>query len=415
MKPYILIPTFGTIPSDKIVGRELEIEKLKSLLEANSIELEDLRRMGKTLLLKKFAYLSVLNDEPIKAIYFTFQGTKNVTELTDVILDALRIEENNGWLKVQMNKLKQLYNKVTNSNIEVKHQDISFSFKLPAFHDEWKKAFALSIEDIADRQNGKNEMLVLIFDELPMMLWEWIKDNREQEAMEFLNLMRNIRQTLEDNYPNRIRFIYCGSIGMNIVLKKLKDDFKYVGEAFNDTEKFVLPPMSNEDALFLCECLFISGFKCDKKEAKNGYFTKISRYAENIPFFINNFFMIIKNQENMTLSEISIENALQKTLTEKGKHEEIFSQLSSRLEIYYPEEDAKIARKCLNILSKSDSEMEESLIMDALKLQDENKVQDVLYFLWKDEYLRRTIDENGIRKFSFKYNLFKNWWKLNKA
>ncbi|GAB4012002.1 hypothetical protein GCM10028808_27040 [Spirosoma migulaei] len=49
MSPYLLTPTAGTISPDKIVGRTKEINQLKTLLEGQSIVLDDIRRMGKTM------------------------------------------------------------------------------------------------------------------------------------------------------------------------------------------------------------------------------------------------------------------------------------------------------------------------------------------------------------------------------
>jgi len=220
MKPYLISITTGSIPDDKIVGRDREIELLKDLLESQSVVIDEIRRMGKTLLLKKFAYLSVENDEPNKALYFIFQGTDSINSLTDVILNELRQKEKYGWLKVQMHRCSELYHKIRGDKASVKYQDIEFSFALPDFKVEWKKAFRACIEDLADHQLAKEERLTLIFDELPIMLWEWIRTGRAADAMAFLDLLRDLHFSVKNS--DRIRFIFCGSIGMQVVLDKLK-------------------------------------------------------------------------------------------------------------------------------------------------------------------------------------------------
>lgn len=411
MQPYPLTPTAGTIQPDKIVGRAREINQLKTLLEGQSVVVDDIRRMGKTMLLKKFAYLSVENNEANKAIYFMFQGTPTVSALTDVLLNELRIKERHGWLKVQMNRCHELYQKFAGIKAEVKYQDIAFSFALPAFDGKWSDTFRACIEDLADRQADKNETLTLIFDELPIMLWDWIKNGKEADAMAFLDLLRSLHYSLKDG--NRIRFIFCGSIGMEVVLSKLKQDFQYTGEPFNYTKKYHLPPMDETDASFLCEFLFLSGFHCEVETQRSTYFRQINEACNNLPYFINAVFATLQISHDSLLSEQKIKAAIRSILTDTGSTFDVFKQLDERLTTYYPN-TANVMRSCLNELAKSPTPVAE----DALKSQfpfDEAVTQSALETLWRDELLVRTFDENDNRQFTFKYNLIKQWWKLNKA
>lgn len=411
MNPYPLTPTAGTIASDKIVGREKEIDTLKTLLKGQSVILDDIRRMGKTMLLKKFAYLSVKNDEPNKAIYFIFQGTPNVNALTDVLLNELRGKGKHGWLNVQMHRCHELYKKFAGSKAEVKYNDVEFSFALPVFAEKWDATFRACIEDLADRQADKDETLTLIFDELPIMLWEWITTGKASEAMAFLDLLRTLHYSLKDG--NRIRFVFCGSIGMEVVLARLKQEFQYTGEPFNYTKKYHLPPMGEADAQFLCECLYLSGFHCDEEAKKVVYFNQIIEAANSLPYFINAIFATLEVDHDSLLSEYTINQATRKLVTSTGSTFDVFKQLDERLTTYYPN-TAKIMRSCLNALAKAQSPLAE----DALKRQlsfEEDETHTALETLWRDELLVRTFDEEDNRYYQFKYNLIKQWWKLNKA
>lgn len=411
MEPYILIPTAGTISDDKIVGREKEITQLKKILEGQSIVLDDIRRMGKTMLLKKFAYLSVKNNEPNKAIYFIFQGTPNVNALTDVLLNELRGKGKHGWLKVQMNRCHELYKKFAGTKAEVKYNDVEFSFALPAFDGKWDSAFKSCIEDLADRQAEKEETLTLIFDELPIMLWEWITTGKAADAMAFLDLLRTIHYSMKDT--NRVRFIFCGSIGMEVVLSKLKREFHYTGEPFNYTRTYHLPPMNKADADFLCECLYLSDFHCDEETQRLTYFGQIIEASNNLPYFINAIFATLQIHFDSQLSSQTIKNSIRRVLTDTGSTFDVFKQLDERLTTYYPN-TAKIMRNCLNVLARAQSPLAE----DDLKRQlpfEESETQSALETLWRDELLVRDFDENDNRHYQFKYNLIKQWWKLNKA
>lgn len=411
MNPYLLTPTAGTIAPDKIVRRTKEIDQLKALLKGQSVVLDDIRRMGKTMLLKKFAYLSVENNEPNKAIYFIFQGTPNVNALTDVLLNELRGKGKHGWLKVQMNRCHELYKKFAGTKAEVKYNDVEFSFALPAFEGKWEDTFRACIEDLAERQTDKEETLTLIFDELPIMLWEWIATGKAREAIAFLDLLRTLHYSLKDS--NRIRFIFCGSIGMEVVLTKLKHEFQYTGEPFNYTKTYHLPAMHETDAQFLCECLYLSGFQCEEETQKLTYFQQIAEGCNYLPYFINAVFSVIQIDHESLISSHTISKAIRSLLTDTGSTFDVFKQLDERLTTYY-HATANIMRSCLNELAKA----KDSLAEEDLKRQlpfEENETHTALETLWRDQLLTRTFDGNENRHYQFKYNLIKQWWKLNKA
>ena len=67
----------------------------------------------------------------------------------------------------------------------------------------------------------------------------------------------------------------------------------------------------------------------------------------------------------------------------------------------------------LNYLSlQIDFRLEDDLLQ-AIGI-DKPELLDALETLWKEQYLVRTIKDSA-RHYQFKYNLIKQWWKLNKA
>ncbi|HAO48727.1 MAG TPA: hypothetical protein DCR35_05145, partial [Runella sp.] len=286
MKPYKLSPTAGTIADDKIVGREKEIAKMLLLLDSQSVVIEEMRRMGKTLFIKKLAYKCKNTNN--KALYFFLQGTKDLVELSDLLFSELRKEQSFGKFKIAFNGIKKLYNKLKPEEVDL---DV-ISFKLPEWEVKWKDALSTLLEDIANRNNENDEILTIILDEFPVMLWDWIQGGKAQEAMEFLDVLRKQRQTLEAK--GKVRFVVCGSIGLQVVLKHLKQKHNYMGEPFNETETFSLEAMSEEDAVFLCECLYLSDFKADIEDDKLEYFKRIVAFTEGLPFHINKIFTVLQ-------------------------------------------------------------------------------------------------------------------------
>ena len=404
MKPYKLSPTAGTITDDKIVGREKEIAKIRLLLESQSVVIEEMRRMGKTFFVKKLAYR--LEGTNNRALYFFLQGTKDLIELSDMLFSELRKEASFGKVKIGFEGIRKIWNVAKPEEVDLK----IVSFKLPEWKIKWKDALSTLLEDIANRNNEKGEILTIILDEFPVMLWDWIQDGKAQEAMEFLDVLRKQRQTLEAK--GKVRFVICGSIGLQVVLKHLKQKHNYMGEPFNETETFSLEAMSDEDALFLCECLYLSDFKADNEAKKQKYFKEIIDFTEGLPFYINKVFTILQQNYDFLLSEQTLKLAFNDLLTSPN-HLKTFNHLYDRIKIYYPENESSVMLSVLNYLSKQEGIIQENNLIKSLEGEAE-LLKDALLVLVSEQYLKRSFDENG-RAYVFKYKLFKQWWKLNKA
>jgi hypothetical protein len=404
MKPYKISPTSGTITDEKIVGRETEIAKMMLLLDAQSVVIEEMRRMGKTMFVKKLAYKCAGTNN--RALYFFLQGTKDLVELSDMFFAELRKEQSNGKLKIAFEGIRKLYNVLKPEEVDLE----VVSFKLPEWKMKWKDALSTLLEDIANRNNENDEILTIILDEFPVMLWDWIQDGKANEAMEFLDVLRKQRQTLEAK--GKVRFVICGSIGLQVVLKHLKQKHNYMGEPFNETETFSLEAMTYKDAIFLCECLYLSDFKIDKEENRTEYFENIIQLADRLPFYINKIFTVLQQSYDSILSENNIKNAFEELLTAPN-HLKTFNHLYDRIKIYYPENEASIMLKLLTFIAKQDGIVSEHEMAKSMDI-DPILINEALLVLVSEHYLKRSFGEDG-RAYIFKYEIFKKWWKLNKA
>lgn len=106
--PFPLEPTTGTIKDEKIIGRDKDIVNILKSLRAQSITVEEIRRMGKTLLLRKLEY-SCNNDlipefskDNFRAVYFSLQGKKNLGEVIDLLMN--RLKEFTRWYQIDFSK-----------------------------------------------------------------------------------------------------------------------------------------------------------------------------------------------------------------------------------------------------------------------------------------------------------------------
>jgi hypothetical protein len=251
---------------------------------------------------------------------------------------------------------------------------------------------------------------VIILDELPIMIWDWIQNNKVDDAKEFLDILRKHRQLLEDT--GRVRFVICGSIGMEVVLKKLKEEYNYTGEPFNDAAPFSIGAMTEDDSLFLCNCLLLDDFIINKDEDEVLLLKTISNKAERLPFYIHRLFSIIRDEFDNVLSLKNIEHAYN-MLISTPKYSKVLKQLEERISIYYSDAEANCLKSILNYLSNSEDKINQQKIIDSLDF-DEQIIKSSLYILLSENYLIRLIEKDE-NIFSFKYKLVKKWWKINMA
>lgn len=406
INPYALSPTTGTMQEDKIVGREKEITSLLRLLKGQSVSVEEIRRMGKTLLVQKLAYKCNNNlldkefkYENFKAKYFTFQGQDNLGQLIDYLIKEL--SEMKSWYQIDLDKTLNFIKEIIKAP-KVSIDNIEFSINLPIHQKHWKEVFNKILDDISDSLDKDKTKLILIFDELPIMLWEWYKKGNHDDAILLLNILRERRQKLE---PKGLRFIFCGSIGMQIVLDTFRTKFGYTGEATNDMAKYSVGAFSQEEVQFLCECFTLSGFIINEDDEAQ-LWDIIYNLSNGIPFYISNLFNILQTDYDKNITEYNIRLAYNSIMNDPIHHDK-FKQLLDRINIYYsePKEKAIGMKSILNFLSKREAYTSEEEIIREIELEKED-IKTNLYTLFADHYLLREI-KNNQRQYKIKYEIFR--------
>lgn len=411
-KPYKLSPTSGTMQADKIVGRDKEIINLLRLLKGQSVSVEEIRRMGKTFLVQKLAYLCNSNslskefyDEKFKAKYFTFQGQENLGLLISYLITELKRLKK--WYQLDFDKMLNSIKEIINSPT-LTYEDVALKINLPEHKRYWRDVFNKIFDIISDDIEKNNTKLILIIDELPIMLWEWYKKGNHDDAILLLNILRERRQKLE---PKGLRFIFCGSIGMQIVLDTFRTKFGYTGEATNDMAKFSIGSFSLKEVKFLCECYTLSGFQI-KEDDKIILWERIHLLTNGIPFYVSKLFNIIQTEHDKEITIKSI-NSSYNSIVNDPIHHDKFNQLLERINIYYsePKTKAESMKAILNFLSKQEEFISEEEVIHGINHEN---IKSHLYTLFADHYLLREI-KNDERYYKIKYEIFRKWWRINQA
>ncbi|MBN3036017.1 MAG: ATP-binding protein [Bacteroidales bacterium] len=379
---------------EKIIGREKEIRAIWDVLERQSVVITSLRRMGKTSILKK---MTQSPREGWKPILHFVEGARDPQEFVDGLYRQL-LER--GVSEDRFRRAREYYEKFIGG------KDFG-QFKMPSFRSHWKMILEKIMEDAVQAQS---ERILIMIDEFPMMLWNFITTYElADQATELLDTLRKIREMYEDS--GKLRFIFCGSIGMNIVLEKLQKKHNYAGEPMNNMIKYPVLEMNPEDALELCRYLFGTDYVFDNKE---DVFNHLIQQTNRLPFFIDRLKIqtMISGLETITIQDI---DKMIHDLISAPLNNSEFSHLESRIKTYYEEDIRQLSLDILSVLSRHEDYVSEDGVINELKSYsevDENNAKSALRSLYNDLYLFRK-EENGMRTFMFRYPLVRRWWQIN--
>jgi hypothetical protein len=121
----------------------------------------------------------------------------------------------------------------------------------------------------------------------------------------------------------------------------------------------------------------------------------------------------LQTEYDLQISKANIDKAYQQILHDPNYHS-AFKQLVDRFHIYYPAEKARCMIKLLNKLAKTPGLLEEAALFESIDIDNRELFDDCIYTLYSDHYIAREYITES-RHYQFRYQLFKNWWKINKA
>lgn len=387
----------GIITGDAIIDREQEIDSIWRALQRKSVVLTSERRVGKSSVLRKMEKKPENGWTPI--LYWV-EGKGHPIEFVEGLYDLI-LEK--GVLKDKFQNLKKYYIKYVGG------EQIG-SWKLPQIKENWKTLLESVIEDISN----SNEKVLLMFDELPLMLYSLIHspNHGPRIGMELLDTLRGIRNKYEPT--QKIKFIFCGSIGIHLVIKDLKKNFAYNADPINNMEIINLSGMYDSGAKLLCEKL--SEDENYKFDDMIKIFDYIGKSTANLPFYIQHVFAYLQDLNGKTITEQLIDDAITALLNDP-KDAGFFNQYIDRIKTYYDEGIKVLALFILDKACKKEDYWQEGDIINLVKTHqeiDDETVKEALNLLWGDQYFVRKI-KDGKRSYKFKYSILQNWWITNRG
>jgi hypothetical protein len=381
----------GQISTAEVIGRDELVKHLWTVLLRQSLVLTAERRMGKTsVILKMRAEASA--DK--LAIYRDLERVHTPLEFTQLVFDD--VSSYLSRFNRTTIRAHQLLSQVSGTEVKglIKLPDVA------APH--WKTLLSRTIEDLVEHQD---RTVIMLWDELPLMLYNIKRRIGEDMAMEILDTLRALRQT-----HSALRMVFTGSIGLHNVISSLRAT-GYANDPTNDMYTFDVPPLSQAHALDLTERLLKGeGVRTEDLPACA---RRIAESVDCIPYFIHHVVDQLKVRGG-TCSVALIDEVVSNSIADQQDRWHL-RYYRDRIDIYYLEAERPLALTILDILAIADSPLSFSELFDRLKAQlptdDREATLRILSLLQKDHYVSSTV--NG--ELSFHFAVIKRAWRAHRG
>lgn len=292
----------GNVPEpDELYGRQDFIEHLWRQIQGNNILLLAPRRFGKTGVMR---HVLLKPREGYVPIYLDLEDVDTPQEflwrLTGELLahDRLRrfLQGAKGMPKGIMDWAHDHFDEVGFEGAKIKFKE--------SLGDNWRDAAKRLLRHL----EKCDQTVIFILDELPAMLETIAEKVDEDTAKDFMAWFRTVRLQQKDQL-RRHRFIVGGSIGIDVILRRLNTVDK-----LNDFERLYVQPLERNDAVKLSDDLAKAmDVQWDESVRKR----LLELVGPPVPYFVHLFFSQLgqlSGQERHGLTVETLEAMYQKRI-----------------------------------------------------------------------------------------------------
>ena len=316
------------VTGKNMYGREQNLKVLWERIGNNSILLSSPRRFGKTSLVRE------MQRKPkygFQVIYVDVEGVKNTDEFVLKMACKINRSRRQTVLKL-LGGIRESTEEIGFGNFQIRLRESKISWQ-----EKGNRLF-----NVIQKQS------IIVLDELPSFLQTL--EERKGGVREFMLWLREIRQTYG------IRFILCGSVGIDSVL-----DRHVLGNSINDLERITVPPFDNITATGMITKIL--------KEYKVSYQdTHVAMILKNVgiavPYFVQLMLREIIDETDYGRMELTGDIVLRayenSILGDEGS--KYFKWYYDRLKIEFTSKDHYLAvEKMLDHLAKNNVSSEQDL------------------------------------------------------
>lgn len=381
----------GQLGPQEVVGRDVLITRIWDLLARQSVVLSSERRMGKTQMLRKMQAEAETGFHPIfrdvEDIRTTLQFVNSVyAEVRDLLTRKQK----------SMQQWRRFWERIQGSEVG----DITLSADLAP---HWKGALRSLMEDLMAHQE---DTVVFFWDEFPHMLLNIMEAEGEPQAMELLDVLRQLRQPASGQAP---RMVLTGSIGLHHVISRLKAS-GYSNEPLNDLRTLTLPPLAQSDALQLAFAL-LDGEQIETADPEE-VASHLARAVDGVAFYIHHVIDALKFTPEPVTIEV-VDHLVEQALLDPQDAWHL-AHYRDRLDTYYGDADGALALIILDLVAEA-APLSFADLFNRLKSErplgdnEQEPVRTLVRKLERDHYLRRLPDG-----YTFQFPLIRRWWILTR-
>ena len=381
-----------TSSSPRIFGRDAFIAESWRQLERKSLYMNDLRRIGKTRIIRKMhaelpaGWLASFSD---------LEGTHTAEEFA-----ALVFKDSAAVLTGKQRTLR----KMTDWLGKAKGMEVMGILKLPDGQPApWKDVLRTTFDDIVEalRELGPGQRMVFFWDEVPYLLDNIAAKQGKDTAMQVLDILRELSQRHDD-----IRLLLTGSIGIHHVLRNLWAD-GYKGAPLNHMDLIQPGPLLPEHAAtFAAAEIARRGLLCADP---NHCAASLSESVSHVPFYIEKLVARLPRDESQTPA--TLDAALEKELRSDQSDWDL-DYYRRRVKAVFGEQE-NLVLHILDTLTVAEALpfQEIRARVNARIATDDETLREHLRLLCMDHYLVR----DDANEYHFYLSLIRRWWKINRC
>jgi len=355
--------------------------------------------VGKSCVIQKMAETP---PEGWAVLQCTVESKRHPTEMVGEIYDQARIHAALSRKAAWQGGFSKAYETLAGAEVG--------GWRLPTVERAWKRLLTLLVEGLADYGRPR---VVIVLDEFPHMLSNMLEDGQPGLAAEVLDTLRELRQRYQA--AGRFRFLLTGSIGLHLIISELKDKHGYTGNPTNDLAAATLAGMTHEDVALMCR-KYLDEEGIERLEPDR-VVSSMRRATDGLPLYVAYVCSRFQRANRTPVTPAAVAAEVRAMLLDTEV--EWFSDAAERIERRYSRLGmSRTAAEVLRVLCRRRGGLSEALvvrsIVDGGLAVDASAVQPVFDLLLRDHYLARSIS-SGQRRYAFRHEIMRRWWRLNRG
>ena len=374
----------GRLKPEDVVGRDREIARYWQVLDRQGLVISAERRIGKSHILYKMqaecpdSYLPVYQD--LEAVHSV-----------DDLVRSIYANADPGSFKDKFAKWSGL--------LPSRVGGIDLPSPSTAWQPLLQDAFDRLIEHSGDRR------ILFLWDEFPLMLHNLQERDYAQTAIQLLDFLRTLRQ----GNPDKLRFLFTGSIGLHLVLRSLHKSGN-ANAPVNDMMFETVPPMAKADT-----CQLAAELLEETKAAEEDIPAMARLIAGEVGGFPYHVHHVVDQLGQLQDPPVPSDVADVIDRLVHASHDPAnFNYYVTRLDTYYASGERARALLVLDSLAGQQTPCSFASLHNLCRHRDaslpEEELLNALAVLTEDHYIElRKLDGGTV--YDFRWQLVKRWWR----